>query len=355
VAYNSTLEGIQALRFLAALLVVLTHATFYTSERFPELSVWWQGGSGVNIFFVISGLVMVVSTTDLRRIANGWKIFTARRLIRIVPMYWVATSVKLAAVLFVPVLVFHSDFNLRHIISSYLFIPTVNAEGEFKPLHAVGWTLYFEMFFYALFALALGLRANPYWIGIVLVCFAALSPFRTPEVASTMFFDPVVLHFFAGMLVIAIIVGWPTLSGYMSRRPLAPALLSLIGFTLLLFWPRSMTNVPDALKTGVPATMVVLGVAWLEPLLNGRVPTWLLFLGDASYALYLFHPFVQAVIPTALQRIGVENVMVCVLLNVIAAIAIGAAVHVVLERPVTRLLKNGLMRQFQRAQAGAHK
>jgi peptidoglycan/LPS O-acetylase OafA/YrhL len=116
-----------------------------------------------------------------------------------------------------------------------------------------------------------------------------------------------------------------------------------------------MTNVPDALKTGVPATMVVLGVAWLEPLLNGRVPTWLLFLGDASYALYLFHPFVQAVIPTALQRIGVENVMVCVLLNVIAAIAIGAAVHVVLERPVTRLLKNGLMRQFQRAQAGAHK
>ena len=47
--------------------------------------------------------------------------------------------------------------------------------------------------------------------------------------------------------------------------------------------------------------------------------------------------------------------MVCVLLNVIAAIAIGAAVHVVLERPVTRLLKNGLMRQFQRAQAGAHK
>src|SRR5262249_8314784 len=103
-------EGIQSLRFFAAFLVVLTHSTFYASERLTQgIGFWPDGATGVNIFFVISGFVMVVSTAKLKSVADSWKIFVKRRIIRIVPMYWLATTLKLLAMILVPSVVLHSQ------------------------------------------------------------------------------------------------------------------------------------------------------------------------------------------------------------------------------------------------------
>jgi len=160
-AVKSNYFGIQALRFIAAGLVLVTHSTFYASERLGTGgSVWHQGAVGVSIFFVISGFVMVVSTRKTWGQVNAWKAFILRRIIRIVPMYWTATTVKLICLLVVSSAVLHSKFDLQHIISSYFFVPTVNVEGEVKPLLAVGWTLYYEMFFYVIFAVALYTRKH---------------------------------------------------------------------------------------------------------------------------------------------------------------------------------------------------
>jgi peptidoglycan/LPS O-acetylase OafA/YrhL len=338
---DGNFDGITALRFLAAFLVVMTHATFYTSERLgTDLGFWWQGANGVNIFFVISGFVMVVSTGRLRERADAWRIFITRRLVRIVPMYWLATSVKLAALILVPAAVLHSELDPIHIVSSYFFIPTINAEGELKPLLAVGWTLYFEMFFYALFALGLFLRVNLYWfIGLILGACALLSIVLPPTQPATMFLDPIVLQFFFGMLIVATIARAPALAASMARNPLAPAALAIAGFLLLILLPFSVPGVPDALKTGIPAAMIVLGTAWLEPRLGGRLPKWLLLLGDASYALYLFHPLILPVVPVALRRIGVENYTLSVVICVIVALIAGVLVHLLIERPLTRMLK----------------
>lgn len=335
-------EGIQALRFFAAFLVVLTHSTFYASERLlPGTGFWAEGATGVNIFFVISGFVMVVSTTALQGRADGWKIFIWRRLIRIVPMYWIATTLKLIVLVLVPSAVLHSQFNIVHILSSYLFIPTTNVEGVFKPFLAVGWTLYFEMFFYALFALALYLRGNLYYfVGGVLAVFASLSMLRTVDSpAGTMFFDPIVLQFFFGMLVAATVSRAAALRLVATRYPILPAVFSVCG-ALLLLAPFQVYWLPDAFRTGVPATMVVLGVVLLEPHLKGRLPKALLVLGDASYVLYLFHPLIAPVIPTVLQRIGVQNLSVCVVLSAAVAICVGTLIHLFLERPLTRQLRS---------------
>jgi exopolysaccharide production protein ExoZ len=335
-------EGVQALRFFAAFLVVITHSTLYASERLLSGAGYWpEGATGVNIFFVISGFVMVVSTTGLRGVADGWKQFISRRLIRIVPMYWTATTLKLIALIIIPSTVLHSQFDIIHILFSYFFIPTTNVEGEFKPFLAVGWTLYFEMFFYVLFALALYQRGNLYYfVGAVLAVFAALSTLRTPGLpAATMFFDPVVLQFFFGMLVAATVwtVRGPT--SVITRHPILPIALSISGALLLLI-PFQVLGLPDAFRTGVPAATIVLGVVWLEPHLKGRLPKTLLLLGDASYVLYLFHPLIAPLVPTVMREIGIHNFTVCVLLSAALAISIGVVIHLFVERPLTQQLRS---------------
>jgi exopolysaccharide production protein ExoZ len=340
VTTDKNYEGVQALRFFAAFLVVLTHSTFYASERLmPGSGYWPDGATGVNIFFVISGFVMVVSTTRLRGLADGWKKFIWRRLSRIVPMYWLATTLKLVVLILIPSAVLHSQLNIVHILSSYLFIPTVNAEGEFKPFLAVGWTLYFEMFFYGLFAVALYLRGNLYvFMGAVLAMFASLSVFRTAtSPAGTMFFDPIVLQFYFGMLVATTV--WGARAPVTTRYLIAAAVLSVSG-ALLLLGPFQVPGLPDAFRTGVPATMIVLGVVWLEPYLKGRLPKTLLLLGDASYVIYLFHPLIAPLIPTVLRKMGIQNFSVSVLLSAVVAICGGALIHLYVERPLTRQLRS---------------
>jgi peptidoglycan/LPS O-acetylase OafA/YrhL len=239
-----------------------------------------------------------------------------------------------------PSAILHSQFDIFHIVYSYFFIPTVNAEGEFKPFLAVGWTLYFEMFFYGLFALALYLRCNLYYfLGAVLLVFASLSMYRTQAVAATMFFDPIVLQFYFGMLVAWASLRADALKKVTERFPIVPALLSLLG-TVLLLVPFEVPGLAEAFRTGVPATMIVLGVVLLEPHLRGRLPKTLLLLGEASYAIYLFHPLIAPAIPAILLKMNILNYSLSTILSVCLATWVGTLIHVYFEKPMTHLLRS---------------
>jgi len=197
-------SGVQGLRFVAALLVVVTHATLYTSERLNSaLHVWTFGGIGVHIFFVISGFVMVISSGALTGRPNGWKYFAMRRVIRIVPIYWIATTVKLLTLIAVPSVVLHTKLDVTRTFLSYLFLPSRNIDGKVEPLLGVGWTLTFEVAFYAVFAVGLLLRINPLkFCGVVLSVAAVGNMFRGGSwPAAAVYFDPLVLYFLAGMII----------------------------------------------------------------------------------------------------------------------------------------------------------
>ena len=79
---------VQVLRAAAALLVVGYHAANQFGEHLvPAVEIIWPNGSaGVDIFFVISGLVMVLSAERCGQVAGGWQIFLRQRLTRIVPL-----------------------------------------------------------------------------------------------------------------------------------------------------------------------------------------------------------------------------------------------------------------------------
>lgn len=200
---SSNFKSIQFLRFFAAFLVLVTHSTFYVHERYdPNITVFSEGAIGVDIFFIISGFVILLSSISKDGGFEGGWTFTIKRLNRIVPMYWIATTVKVLTLIFIPAAVLHATLDPSRIILSYFFLPSITPDGRWEPILGVGWTLVFEMFFYVLFALALFLRKNPVvFSSLSIIVFSLVSFFRQPDwPIQTFYFDRILLYFVLGML-----------------------------------------------------------------------------------------------------------------------------------------------------------
>lgn len=204
------LYGIQVLRALAALMVAIHHvqadAAFLAARAgtdfTPSRALPWT--AGVDLFFVISGFIMVHSSAGLFDRPDGARLFVARRIARIVPLYWAATTLFLAVLLASPALVNSGTPSPAQIAASYLFWPMANAAGEWQPIYSLGWTLNYEMLFYALFGAAL---LAPGRLVVPLVC-AALAGLVAAQALSGplplpfgFWGQPIVLEFAAGMAV----------------------------------------------------------------------------------------------------------------------------------------------------------
>ena len=130
-------DSIQALRGLAALFVVFQHIRFLNFGAF-----------GVDIFFCISGF-MIMFTTE-----KSTKYFFRKRLIRILPLYYLMTLVTYLSLLLFPSMFQQTRHNLSHLVKSLLFVPFDIGGGIIQPLVRIGWTINCEMLFYLLFFIA---------------------------------------------------------------------------------------------------------------------------------------------------------------------------------------------------------
>lgn len=341
---HETYVSVQLLRGLAALLVVIFHAGLMVKDRFPGAGdhfVPLSGAAGVDIFFPISGFVMLVSGRALLFRADGWKIFVERRLIRIVPLYWLATSLKILAVLSVPALALHSQLGTWHTVASYLFVSARNAEGATEPVLPVGWTLNYEMFFYLVFAVALLWRKPLVPMVSMLLLFAvaigALEP-RLP--APFTVFGPLVLEFGIGLWIAHLASNGIRLGRVAAAIAFVAALAALVATDAL---PQEQVERGRLLLWGLPGALLVLAAVSLEPWI--RVRRWRLarLLGDASYSIYLSHGFVLPVIGVAVVKTGLHGLVGMIAgfaLSIVASAAFGIAVYLWVERPMTR----GLLR-----------
>jgi peptidoglycan/LPS O-acetylase OafA/YrhL len=336
-ASRPTYHFIQALRAVAALMVVAHHATIELHDR-NHLNVvnWIPGQTGVDIFFVISGFVMTISSVPLRRTLHPARTFLARRLERIVPLYWIVTTVKIALLLLAPALALNALGTPWHIVASYFFLPATPGSGYFFPIVVVGWTLNFEMAFYVLFAVALASRVSvwkvvaPMLIGITLLRYV-------PQVPGPlrMYEDSMVLEFLFGVLLA---VGLR----YVRRIPWPiAALLMLSGFEVLIRWGSANFSPWRGILLGLPAAAMVAAAVALELPFGRRVTRLALYLGDASYSIYLVHTFVLPAI--GLLLLGAGNwshvVLLSVVVMVVLSTAAGVLVYRFVEQPITRYLK----------------
>lgn len=338
---------IQVLRFIAALAVVLCHSAFYAQERLdPDAFRYGPGSHGVSLFFVISGFVMILASEKLHGTANGWKHFAARRIARIVPLYWVAITIKLLVLLSAAHLVLHAEIDWGYIFKSYFFIPSVNVDNEIKPLLGVGWTLLFEMFFYAVFTLCLLLKLSAIrWCAGLFGLLTVASFFKTENWSPAMQFyaDPIVLNFLWGMLAARLI----------QKRIYMPKSISVILVILslaYLFLPRS-TDWGGTILYGIASLFTVYGCASLEKTCNVTVPKLLVFLGAASYSIYLFHPLLSPAAPEILKRIGLIIPWISVIISTLIAIVAGSIFYVLIETPATSRLNALIKRRLAKPTA----
>lgn len=344
-------EGIQALRFVAALLVVITHSTFYAHERLSPSVVVWKGGTvGVDIFFVISGFVMTV-TAEPFMVRGGWKNFAVRRVVRIVPMYWIATTLKVATMLALPGAALHAALTPLSGVASYLFLPSRNPAGQVEPLVGPGWTLNFEMLFYAVFATGLLLRKNVLlFAGAVMVVIGSLHAVRGSGDWPTWAFylDSIVLYF-----VVGIVVGKLATTDHARRNLLVVLGVALAGVLACVAVPHGVDWSRDAVfrKAVVVALFVVVVLA--EPFLRTVLPRAVLFLGEASYSLYLFHSMLAPVVPVALGAIGVRSGPLSVAGSIVGSVVAAALIYRYVERPITRSLRRLPYAGVPRTSAGS--
>ncbi len=329
--------GLQVLRAVAALAVVMYHATVFVNTRLHVVAqVWHCGSNGVDLFFVLSGFVMVLSTQTLQESPNGWKIFAERRLTRIVPLYWLATLIKIILLKIDAGANLTTDLSFASIGKALFFLPAVNTMGDIQPVLNVGWTLNLEMFFYLLFTLALLFRRNVYWsLGVPLVLLSVAALFRVPGGSAWTFYQQsIVLEFFFGMLLASAILHGKKLVPWLAWLCIAGGLVALF----IWFAPVPPKEWHSGWVQGVPAALVVYGAASLEGRLP-HIPAWVIFLGDASYAIYLFHGLFGQLSPSLLVKLGIASPLLSELGTVAISLGVGSLGYLWLDLPIMRWFK----------------
>jgi exopolysaccharide production protein ExoZ len=340
---------IQVLRAVAATAVVIGHFQAVTSAT-PEFFVPYAklGSAGVDLFFIISGFVMVYASEPMFGRTDGPMNFFARRAIRIIPLYWLATTVYVVIAAAVPSLV-DVAYSAQFLVSSYLFIPVARPGGAMNPVVGQGWTLNYEMLFYVIFAFGvLGTRRAAVAVSsLALIGLVAAGRIFEPSSPVLAFWtDSIILEFIFGMVLGLAYREGLRLSKWLSAAVLVAG-LALFYVNLGIFEiPRALANglvIPRVVAYGVPAAVVVAGATLGDFSLRGAGWRMLAVVGDASYALYLFHAFPVRAMIQLFKWIGVDvdaHRFVCLVVTLGVAAVMATMIYYLFERPVTRALRS---------------
>jgi peptidoglycan/LPS O-acetylase OafA/YrhL len=326
----SRLPSLQVLRFLAAFLVVLFHAGAGLQIEFGLSSnLFYYGASGVDVFFVLSGFI-IAYTSDASR---GVFYFLKRRVARIVPLYWFLTAGVIAIALVMPQLLNSTVVNAETVWKSFLFIPYQKDSGLVQPILFLGWTLCYEMYFYLVFAGALMAGRQTPWVVCAVISLVVLFGAAWPEgpVLWRFYSDPITLEFLYGVLLHQVFLRWPLL-----RQGSLPLAAALCGLGLALY--VAGVGLPRFLGQGVPAAILVVGFLCLR-LPEGRTVALLVLLGDASYSLYLSHPYV---LQLPIKLLGASHGLALATLASAAFVGVAVlaslALFFCIEKPAQRLV-----------------
>ena len=337
---SGKLQALQVLRAVAALAVVYLHVSYGPAYQASQSGGWFgaaraglAGSAGVDVFFVISGAIIYQTA-----FAGGrWPTplgFLRRRLVRLVPLYYVATALTLG------VLLARGDtVQPQQVLTALTFWPAW--DRLWLPVMPVGWSLCFELLFYAAAALVLFSR-RLFW-PLIAVYSIALLRWQPPTTPAEAFLgNAIALEFAFGVLVMRY------------RQTLAaPAWLAACALAIAVLaitapnYPDAFYDVANAmagatsgiraLLFGVPAAIIVWAALNLEQYARHAVLAPLRYIGNASYSIYLIH-WTALTAATPWLRAWSLAPAVWVPLGLFSATLLGCAAYELVEKPLHRLL-----------------
>lgn len=349
-----TISAIQGLRGIAALLVVADHSLLRFSQRTaadrvdPSLIQLAEilGRHGVEIFFLISGFVMTITSYEDFGKPGATPRFLWRRIIRIVPLYWLMTLLVVAGLVWraqVPA--------LAKVVKSLAFIPYQNPAGLFQPLLSRGWTLNYEMFFYSLFALALFQRPHRGLAAVVaaIMALTLLGPLlidagcvATACRFASFYVQPIMLYFAGGILLGALRL-FLQHRGALPRVPFDNGMgIAIVLTGIYVVYVSSVEA--SVLTYGVGVIFCVLATAVCALLedgtAQGTVRAALLAVGEASYSIYLTHTLiVDPVSRWWSQTVGRQWLGPYLAVEILGASLLGMLTFRLVEKPALRAFR----------------
>ena len=334
-----TYRNVQALRSVAALLVVIGHASGFHLFVTGSVNLQLVTYSGVDIFFVISGFI--ISTVATKREANAWH-FLVKRASRIFPVYWVVLAVSAVASLWVAVGTPWIWQMPARPVTDYVFLLTL--ANRFVPQ---AWSLAYEIYFYAWVSFILLMPSRGFWpvLGILMLSqtgLVAAVTLRGGNPDLTVVTSGMVIQFGFGCAV-----AWACGRGHLRFAAVA-LVIGLLGFVAGAAWTQHssiLSGLPRTVTFGLGSAALLYALVSFE--LRGRFifPRVMQQLGDASYSIYLWHlliltVFVRLLPVETFMTIPSRNAygMVCLVTVLGASTASYRFLEVPMIRLVNRLL-----------------
>ncbi len=325
------INNIQGLRALAAMAVVFFHSGFAFSGLQPF------GSFGVAIFFVISGYLMAMLCEQQP------DAFLRRRFLRIVPPYWACTLLLFAVALKYPFLLKTTRPDVVELIKSLLFIPFAKSNGIMQPILFLGWTLNYEMFFYVIVGGCLLVTRRHAWLlssGVLTAIILACRLFGTGNLA-WFYSRGLIVEFVLG-IACYLACGWLPRSSIIHFRPaMVTALAGSLAGMIYIQGTNMQLWISPSVVMGILAFVSVLSAVSLSKAGWDIRIRAVVILGDASYLLYLVHPYIEAFIRRIVENrvswLAPEFAFGCVLSMVLCA-ASSVVLHLKAERPVLKVL-----------------
>lgn len=354
------LINIQFLRFAAAFMVVMYHASKHVQATGVDQGALFAaaesvGFAGVDVFFVISGFIMFYTTTGARGAPASLDFFK-RRAARIYSGYW--PFFFLAAVVFAWARPEH--FDASNLLASFFLWPMPLNEI----LLDVSWTLSYEMYFYLAFSvlLLLGLRSRLWLLSGILAAVAvynlaqhfvwhgfAPENYYSNTFNSLFYTSPFLLEFFAGAVLASFAQRGPSRLGWLLLVA-GVAGFALAGGANAWIYEGKIEQgfhvVPRVLLFGIPSVLLLWGLVNLENHGHEAPERFSLAAGGASYAIYLSH----TIIFVASMKMGIyQSMQGWSATAVQSAYLLYCALIVALSVLYYKTLERWLHRQFRRA------
>jgi exopolysaccharide production protein ExoZ len=354
---NPVVAEIQLFRGLAALLVALYHLTGLFLAKFDYhfmASFFEFGFSGVDLFFVISGfIILYVHENDMGN-ASRLVGFIKKRLIRIYPMYWLVTLAILPVYFVAPSFGVGFETELKSIILSLFLLPQ-----DHFPILAVGWTLSYELLFYCVFGLAIifskrtALTFSVAWMALT-VYFIFPNWFgQAPHelaflgVSRDYLFSRFYIEFFSGCLIV-----------YLLRTHLVDSLKVWIFCAGVVWFAAAALNqqhlrdwfgaAHSFLGYGVPSFLLILGSQCLNRFSDTLMYKLFYQLGEASYSIYLVHYVMFSVLVKLMANTGLVPLLgatSCSVIVILTTLYICYWISRLVERPLTTYLRGKLLQK----------